>query len=146
MDFNFNEEEEAFRQQVRDFIAEHRPAPEDRFNPTVVAAWNQKLAEKRWIGFSWPKEDGGGGGGLMEQFILKEEMSLAKAPSLGSDFMGLAWVGPALIRHGTQEQKERFLPDLLACKSLWCTGYSEPDVGSDLASLRLPPSRRNVQR
>jgi alkylation response protein AidB-like acyl-CoA dehydrogenase len=73
---------------------------------------------------------------LIEQFILKEEMSKAHAPALGSDFMGLAWVGPALIRHGTPAQKERFLPDLLKGRSRWCTGYSEPDIGSDLAGLQ----------
>ena len=73
---------------------------------------------------------------MLEQFILKEEMSAAQAPALGSDFMGLQWVGPALIQHGTDAQKSRFLPDLLECRSIWCTGYSEPDSGSDLASLK----------
>jgi len=138
MDFNFAPEEEAFRAEVREFIAENKP---EKFDPysgrdqAVIDAWNQKLAEKHWIGFSWPKEEGGGGGSLLEQFILKEEMSSAKAPPLGSDFMGLQWVGPALIRHGTEKQKQRFLPDLLNARSSWCTGYSEPDTGSDLASL-----------
>lgn len=138
MDFNFSPEEEAFRAEVRKFIEENKP---ESFNPygsrddPAIVEWNRKLAEKRWIGFSWPKEEGGGGGSLLEQFILKEEMSAARAPALGSDFMGLHWVGPALIRHGSEEQKRRFLPDLLNCRSYWCTGYSEPDVGSDLASL-----------
>ena len=72
----------------------------------------------------------------MEQFILKEEMSVRRAPPLGTDFMGLTWVGPALIQHGSKAQQERFLPDLLECRSIWCTGYSEPDHGSDLASLK----------
>ncbi|MFP6640658.1 MAG: acyl-CoA dehydrogenase family protein [Myxococcota bacterium] len=138
MDFNFEPKEEAFRAEVRKFIEENKP---EKFDPysgrdqEVIATWNRKLAEKHWIGFSWPKEEGGGGGSLLEQFILKEEMSAAKAPPLGSDFMGLQWVGPALIRHGTEEQKQRFLPDLLNARSYWCTGYSEPDTGSDLASL-----------
>ncbi len=135
MDFNFSQEEEAFRAEVRKFIEENLPAGSGR-DPKAGAEWNRKLAEKRWIGFSWPKQEGGGGGSLIEQFILKEEMSKAKAPPLGSDFMGLHWVGPALIRHGTEEQKKRFLPDLLNSRSYWCTGYSEPDVGSDLASLK----------
>ena len=119
MDFNFTKQEEAFRAEVRAFIETNNP-PGSGWNrrPEDIMAWNQKLAEKRWIGFSWPKEDGGGGGGLIEQFILKEEMSRAHAPALGSDFMGLAWVGPALIRHGTQAQKERFLPDMLHGRSL----------------------------
>jgi alkylation response protein AidB-like acyl-CoA dehydrogenase len=135
MDFNFTPEDQAFRAEVRAFLDEHLPPEDDRGSETI-ARWNQALAEKRWIGFSWPGEAGGGGGSLIRQFILKEEMSLAKAPPLGSDFMGLAWVGPALIRYGTEEQKRRFLPDLLASRTLWCTGYSEPDHGSDLAGLQ----------
>ena len=102
MDFNFEPEEEAFRAEVRKFIEENKP---ESFNPyggrdqAVIEEWNRKLAEKHWIGFSWPKEEGGGGGSLLEQIILKEEMSARRAPPLGGDFMGLAWVGPALIRH-----------------------------------------------
>jgi len=140
MDFDFTPEEEAFRAEVREFLDAHLP-PEDERGPDFLQEWNRRLVEKRWIGFSWPREEGGGGGGLIEQFILKEEMSRAKAPPLGSDFMGLAWVGPALIRYGTEEQKQRFLPDLLQGRSIWCTGYSEPDVGSDLASLTTRAER-----
>jgi alkylation response protein AidB-like acyl-CoA dehydrogenase len=72
----------------------------------------------------------------MQQVILKEEMAKVKAPSLGTCFMGLAWVGPALIEYGTEEQKQSFIPDILDGKYQWCTGYSEPDSGSDLASLK----------
>lgn len=136
MDFDFTEKEEAFRAEVKQFIAANLPAPEQR-DEDFEKLWNEKLGEKKWIGFAWPKEDGGGGGTLIEQFILKEEMSKALAPALGSDFMGLTWVGPALIRHGTEAQKNEFMPDLLNCQSSWCTGYSEPDVGSDLGSLNL---------
>jgi alkylation response protein AidB-like acyl-CoA dehydrogenase len=141
MDFNFEPEEEAFRQEVRAFIDANLPPAKRRQDPKSIAAWNAKLAEQRWIGFSWPRQEGGGGGTLVQQFILKEEMAKAKAPPLGSDFMGLAWVGPALIRHGSEEQRRRFLPELLAGKSLWCTGYSEPDIGSDLASLQTRADR-----
>ncbi|MAT95490.1 MAG: hypothetical protein CME59_23220 [Halioglobus sp.] len=136
MDFDFTEKEQAFRAEVKQFIADNLPPPEQR-GEDFEKHWHAKLIEKKWIGFSWPKEYGGGGGTLIEQFILKEEMSKALAPDLGSDFMGLTWVGPALIRHGTEEQKKEFLPDLLNCRSSWCTGYSEPDVGSDLGSLKL---------
>jgi alkylation response protein AidB-like acyl-CoA dehydrogenase len=134
MDFDVTPEEEAFRQEVRLFLDDHLPAPEDR-GPGFLQHWHAALVEKKWIGFAWPREEGGGGGSIIEQFILKEEMSARRAPPLGSDFMGLTWVGPALIRHGSDAQKERFLPDLLGCRSVWCTGYSEPDYGSDLASL-----------
>jgi alkylation response protein AidB-like acyl-CoA dehydrogenase len=135
MDFDLTPEEEAFRDEVRRFIAENHPGSE-RPEPEAMERWNQKLVEKRWIGFSWPRELGGGGGTVIQQFLLKEEMAAAKAPALGSDFMGLTWVGPSLIRWGSEEQKRRFLPDLLNTRSLWCTGYSEPDHGSDLGSLQ----------
>jgi alkylation response protein AidB-like acyl-CoA dehydrogenase len=133
MDFDYSSDEEGFREEVREFLDEHLPEDDSQES---VQRWNEALARKRWIGFAWPEEVGGGGGSLMEQFILKEEMSARRAPPLGTDFMGLTWVGPALIRHGTKEQQERFLPDLLQCRSIWCTGYSEPDHGSDLASLK----------
>jgi len=136
MDFHYTAEEEAFRAEVRAFIAEHNPPRDQHDDPATLTAWHRALIEQKWIGFHWPKESGGGGGTLIEQFILKEEMSAARAPALGSDFMGLTWVGPALIVHGTRAQQEKWLPDLLGCTSIWCTGYSEPDSGSDLASLK----------
>jgi len=130
MDFDFSPDEEAFREEVRAFLAEHLPN-----EGGDAGAWHRKIREKRWVGFSWPEEVGGGGGGIAEQVILKDEMSKAQAPSLGTCFMGLAWVGPALIEYGTEEQKATFIPDILDGKYHWCTGYSEPDSGSDLASL-----------
>jgi alkylation response protein AidB-like acyl-CoA dehydrogenase len=72
----------------------------------------------------------------MEQVILKEEVARRNAPALGACYMGLAWVGPAIIEYGTEEQKQRFIPDILDGKYQWCTGYSEPDSGSDLATLK----------
>ncbi len=133
MDFDFSPEEEAFREEVRGFIAENLPRAG---TPEELARWQRKVREKRWVGFSWPREVGGGGGSIAQQVILKEEMGRARAPVLGACFMGLAWVGPALIEYGTAEQKQRFIPDILDGKVQWCTGYSEPDSGSDLASLK----------
>lgn len=140
MDFHFTPEEIAFRAEVRAFIGENLPKEKP---PTAeeLTAWNQALSKKGWIGFAWPKEAGGYGGGLIEQFILKEEMAAHDAPPIGQDFMGLQWVGPSIIMHGTEEQKKRFLPELLAGDSVWCTGYSEPDVGSDLAGLQCRAAR-----
>ena len=106
-----------------------------------LAEWSRKVREKRWVGFSWPEEVGGGGGSLMQQVILKEEMAKRKAPPLGTSFMGLAWVGPAIIQYGSDEQKRRFIPDILDGKLQWCTGYSEPGSGSDLASLQCKAVR-----
>ena len=74
------------------------------------------MRAKGWVGFAWPKEFGGSDGGLIEQAILKEEMSLAKAPPLGTSMMGLAWVGPGIMEYGTEEQKKKFIPDILDSK------------------------------
>ena len=135
MDFDFGPEEEAFRDEVRAFLTEHLPPPEER-GPDFLGKWLRAVREKRYVGFSWPKEVTGGGGSIIRQFILREEMTKADAPMLGLDVTGLSWVGPAIIQYGTDEQKQQFIPDILDSKSVWCTGYSEPDVGSDLASLQ----------
>mgnify|MGYP001818080179 FL=1 len=136
MDFNLNSEEQAFREEVRQFLDEHLPDPVPEEDPAFLETWNKKVREKRWVGFNWPSEYGGGDGDLMRQFILKEEMSARRAPALGTDFMGLCWVGPAIIAHGSEAQKAQHLERILDGESYWCTGYSEPDVGSDLAALQ----------
>jgi len=134
MDFHLTPEEEAFRAEVRSFLDEHLPKnPND---PQQIAKWQKEVRARRWVGFSWPADVGGGGGTLMQQVIVKEEMAKRKAPPLGSCFMGLAWVGPAIIQYGTEAQKQRFIPDILDGAYQWCTGYSEPGSGSDLASLQ----------
>ena len=135
MDFNLTPAEEAFRCEVRDFLAAELPPPEER-EPGFILEWWKKIRAKRWIGLSWPKEVGGGGATIMEQFIFKDEIFRARAPMLGSDYTGLHWVGPAIIQFGTPEQKARYIPEILDSQSIWCTGYSEPDVGSDLAALQ----------
>jgi alkylation response protein AidB-like acyl-CoA dehydrogenase len=138
MDFQLTPEEEAFREEVRAFLDENLPdpVPSPEEDPEFLKTWNKKVREKRWVGFNWPMEYGGGGGDLMRQFVLKEEMSARRAPALGTDFMGLTWVGPAIITHGSDAQKEKHLERLLDGDTYWCTGYSEPDVGSDLAALQ----------
>ncbi len=140
MDFDFTPEEEAFRDEVRQFLAENLPPPEKR-GPDFLKKWLKAVREKRYVGFSWPKEVTGGGGSVIQQFILKEELTKARAPMLGTDVAALAWVGPAIIQYGTEEQKQKFIPDILDSKSVWCTGYSEPEVGSDLASLQCRAER-----
>jgi len=135
IELDLSEEEQAFRAEVREFLAEHNPPPGQR-TPESFNKWLKAVRNKRYVGFSWPTECGGYGGTVMQQFVLKEEMLSAKAPMLGTDFTGLGWVGPAVIQFGTQEQQERFLPDILDSKTAWCTGYSEPGVGSDLANLQ----------
>jgi alkylation response protein AidB-like acyl-CoA dehydrogenase len=135
MDFDFTPEEQAFRAEVRDFLAANLPPPEQR-GSDFMPKWLRAVREQRYVGFSWPREVGGGGGSLMEQFILKDELVKANAPLLGLDVTGLSWVGPAILQFGTDEQKRQFIPDILDSTSAWCTGYSEPDVGSDLAALQ----------
>jgi alkylation response protein AidB-like acyl-CoA dehydrogenase len=141
MDFTLTPEEEAFRDEIRRFLDENLP-PESERDAMFPFRWNALVREKRWVGFGWPKEVGGGGGSIMEQAILKEEMAKRRAPPLGACIMGLAWVGPAIIQYGTEEQKQRFIPDILDGAYQWCTGYSEPDVGSDLAALQCRGVRK----
>jgi alkylation response protein AidB-like acyl-CoA dehydrogenase len=146
MDFHFTPEEEAFRAEVRAFLDANLPKGTNTSDPAFIAEWSRKVREKRWVGFSWPREVGGGGGSVMQQVILKEEMAKRKAPPLGICMMGLAWVGPAIIQYGTEAQKQRFIPDILDGKYQWCTGYSEPGSGSDLASLQCKCVREGDAR
>jgi alkylation response protein AidB-like acyl-CoA dehydrogenase len=128
MDFEFTPEDEAFRAEVRDFIKKHLPK---KHTPGELARWHEQARARRYVGFAWPKQVGGGGGTISQQVILKEEMARVKAPPLGTCFMGLAWVGPSIIEYGTDEQKRKFIPDILDGKYQWCTGS-----GSDLAALK----------
>jgi alkylation response protein AidB-like acyl-CoA dehydrogenase len=138
MDFDFTPEDEAFRAEVRKFIKQHLPKQQ---TPAALAEWQKQARAHGYVGFAWPKEVGGGGGTLSQQVILKEEMAKAKAPPLGTCFMGLAWVGPSILSYGSEEQKRRFIPDILDGKYQWCTGYSEPGSGSDLAALETRAER-----
>ena len=140
MDFDFTPEEHAFRAEVREFLAENLPPRTER-GRGFMGEWLKQVRDKRWVGFSWPEEYGGGAGSLTEQAILKEEMALAGAPPLGTSSMGLAWVGPGIMQYGTDEQKRRFIPDILDSKVNWCTGYSEPNHGSDLAAIQTKAER-----
>jgi alkylation response protein AidB-like acyl-CoA dehydrogenase len=140
MDFEYTPEEQAFREEVRGFLQDHLPPKPER-PKGFMGTWLSKVREKGWVGFSWPKEFGGSDGGLIEQTILREEMALAKAPPLGASFMGLAWVGPGIMQYGTQAQKQKFIPDILDSKVTWCTGYSEPNHGSDLAAIQCKAVR-----
>ena len=145
MDFRFTPEEEAFRAEVRKFLAaELPPGWEEQFDvETEMGAdaqsefarqFNKKLAARNWLALPWPKEYGGLGATVMQQVVFNEERAYAGAPT-GFN-MGVAWVGPSLMIYGTEEQKRRFLPRITNLEDTWCTLYSEPGAGSDLASLQ----------
>ena len=97
--------------------------------------WQAKLAEGRWVGLAWPRAYGGRDAGAGAHFVVQEELARARAPELVGR-IGVNLVGPTLLAHGTEDQKQRWLPDILGARKLWCQLFSEPDAGSDLASLR----------
>src|SRR5947209_2906902 len=143
MDFDFGPDLEEFRQEVRTFLRANLPPDykvvndrealndeEFRFSQQFA----QKLAAKGWLTMSWPEAYGGQGAGHLKQLVYNEEMGYSGAP-LGFGF-GTNLVGPTLMVHGTEEQKQRFLPPIARAQVFWCQGFSEPGAGSDLASLQ----------
>jgi alkylation response protein AidB-like acyl-CoA dehydrogenase len=145
MDLTLTPEEEAFRDEVRSWLEENHPGPEpDGEEPKFLfrRAWQRKMHEAGWAGISWPKEFGGRGATLIEQAIFSEEMARSKAPS-PANVLGLVMGGPVVIAHGTEDQKERFLEPILSAEEIWCQGFSEPESGSDLASLKTKAVRDN---
>ncbi len=149
MDFRDTPEEAAWRQEVREFIAREAPKLEPGseftgdFAEQFLASqgWFRKLGERGWIASAWPKEYGGADMTVMQQFIFNEEMAIARAPRPLHLIIGVGMAGPTIIVHGTEEQKKRFLPTILTGQEIWCQGYSEPEAGSDLASLRTRAAR-----
>jgi alkylation response protein AidB-like acyl-CoA dehydrogenase len=141
MDLELTRHEREFRDQLRAWLREHVPEPwsgsasEDRQGlADYLRRWQRKLFAGGWAGISWPREYGGRGATLMEQAIFQEELALADAPPLLGT-IGLSLVGPTIVAMGTEEQKARFLPKILSGEEIWCQGFSEPNAGSDLASL-----------
>lgn len=102
--------------------------------------WQARLAADRWVGVAWPEAYGGRGAGPVEHFVVQEELARARAPELVGR-IGVNLVGPTLLAHGTDEQRARWLPRILDASELWCQLFSEPDAGSDLASLRTRAER-----
>ena len=155
VDLRFTVEEEAFRSRARSWLSENlrgvfaplvgRGAPGDE-DSTFEArlAWERRLGQAGWTGIGWPREHGGQGATLNEQVIFLEEYARAQAPGrLGHIGEGL--IGPTLILFGTDAQKGRFLPKILRGEELWCQGYSEPNAGSDLASVQTRAVRDGAE-
>ena len=138
VDFDWSPEHIALRTKAR-AVAQDAVARYGRFNDTWMNGYSkefsQELAALGWIGMTWPSEFGGGGRPSIERLIVAEEMISAGAPIAASWFADRQ-MGPALIAYGTKEQQDAFLPDMLAGKTTWCIGMSEPNAGSDLASLK----------
>lgn len=142
MDLNLTAEERQFRDDLRAWLevnvpkdwGEWREKPIEASFP-YLRAWQRKLHEGGWAAVSWPKEYGGRGARLMQQAIFWEEMTRAEAPPM-ANALGLGLIGPTIIAYGTEEQKKRFIPKILSAEEIWCQGFSEPNAGSDLASLQ----------
>jgi 3-oxocholest-4-en-26-oyl-CoA dehydrogenase alpha subunit len=146
MRFNHEQDVEGFRQEVREFIAKELPPEEERLQRgdeggfksneeeyDYVMGFQKKLSDRKWLAMAWPEEYGGGGASHMRQLVYNEEMAYHGAPSMN---MGIAWVGPSLMLYGTEEQKQKFIPRITSADDWWCTLYSEPEAGSDLAALQ----------
>jgi len=148
MDFNFSEIDEAFRREFRSWLEanlpkDHRKSdfPIEFFADEEGEQWDRRLAWHKqmyaggWVAIGYPKDCGGRGASLTQQAIYDDELARVGAPSL-VNAQGIALVGPTLMHWGTAEQRERYLPKMLSAEEIWCQGYSEPNSGSDLASLQ----------
>jgi alkylation response protein AidB-like acyl-CoA dehydrogenase len=140
MNLRLTPEQEQLRSDVRAFLRDRCPAPED-IPPTLdermafLRAWQRRCYEAGYVGRAWPAEYGGGGRPPVEQIIVDEELAAAGAPEF-PNIVGLDVIGPSLLAFGNDEQRARYVPAILSAEEVWCQGFSEPEAGSDLASLR----------
>lgn len=141
MDIEFTPEDLAFRDEVRSFLAQNLTdeirndaAVGGHVEPAIMNKWQKILYEKGWVAPNWPAEIGGTGWTITQKYIFENECAMAGAPSVVP--FGLKMVAPVIYSFGNDEQKQRFLPDILQSNVWWCQGYSEPGAGSDLAALQ----------
>jgi alkylation response protein AidB-like acyl-CoA dehydrogenase len=145
LDLTLSPSEQAFRDELRAWLEANNPGPAPRGDDDAFEfqrQWQRKLHEGGWTGLSWPKEYGGRGATLIEQAIFNEEIARVGAPS-PANVLGLVMGGPVVITHGTEAQKERYLEPILTADEIWCQGFSEPESGSDLASLKTKAVKSN---
>ncbi|HZA59791.1 MAG TPA: acyl-CoA dehydrogenase family protein [Solirubrobacterales bacterium] len=146
MDLSLTESEAAFRDEVRTWLQENHPGPspegDDQAEFEFRRSWQKKMHEAGWAGISWPEEYGGKGATLIEQAIFNEELARESVPA-PANVLGLVMGGPVVIAHGTDDQKERWLEPILSGDEIWCQGFSEPESGSDLASLKARAVKSN---
>jgi alkylation response protein AidB-like acyl-CoA dehydrogenase len=150
MEFTFSPADEAFRGEVRTWLGEHLVGEfaalgtgnnlGEGHELEVRRAWERELAAGGWVGIGWPIEYGGRDLPLTQQLIFNEEYARAGGPSR-TGFFGEQLLGPTLMAFGTEAQKQRFLPPILAADEYWCQGFSEPDAGSDLANVKTAAVR-----
>ena len=148
MDFSYTPEQETFRSDLRAWLetkkAEGAFATRDHKTLDEVVAdgrrWQAALAGAGWCGIHWPREYGGRSASLVEQIIFQEELARSGSPQL-INLLALTMVGPVIIAHGTDAQKQRYLRPILTAEQIWCQGYSEPGAGSDLAALSTRADR-----
>jgi len=143
MDLRFSPEEQAFREEVRAFLADHLPeylksgmaaSPSVFVEPDIGQEWQRILNKKGWLGYQWPAEHGGTGWTVVQRYIFEKECALAGAPAL--TVLSLKLLAPVVYTFGSPEQKARLLPRVLSGEDYYCQGFSEPGSGSDLASLQ----------
>jgi alkylation response protein AidB-like acyl-CoA dehydrogenase len=141
LDFAESEGTVQLRKQLRGLIAESIPRDylgaftDDPNDHEIAKEFCRLLGESRLFALTWPNEWGGGAAGPWEQAALREEMWAFHEPR-GPQYMGLNWIGPVIMRYGTRDQQDRFLPPIARGEVDWCQGFSEPDAGSDLPALR----------
>ena len=149
MDFSYSAKEEAFREEVKTWLAENmKELPRWWNNPDVLGPeidsdeyhqfgvwWHRKLYDAGFIGISWPEKYGGHGATMMEEVVFYEEIAKHRAPG-PTNGHGLGWVVPSFLARGTEEQRQRFIPKILTAEEIWCTLYSEPEAGSDMANAQ----------
>ena len=143
MDLSFSPDQERFRQRVQQFLRDNLPSgwgkgggrPPGKSQIDFLKDWQRRLNDNGLLGMAWPKEYGGQGASQVEMAIFNEEVARFRAPG-PLNVLGMSMAGPTIITHGTDEQKRRYLPKILNCEEIWCQGFSEPNAGSDLASLK----------
>ena len=145
MDLQLSAEHLRFRNQLRAWLAAHLPRPwrEELRDPRATEtslielrrAWQKKLYQAGYLGMDWPEGWGGRGGTEVEKSIMEAELARADAPPI-LNILGIGLLGPALIHHGSEAQRRRFIPPMLSGDEIWCQGFSEPGAGSDLAALK----------
>jgi alkylation response protein AidB-like acyl-CoA dehydrogenase len=148
VELRYSDADENFRAELRAWLDETLPTlapqpPREAWDERRKwdTDWQRRLFDAGYAGLHWPKEYGGRGASPTEQLIFYEETAKARAPYVGVNFVGTLHAGPTLIEEGNEEQKAAHLPKILRGEEVWCQGFSEPNAGSDLASLRTRAER-----